>query len=49
MKGNNVVCNECGAILTEGNIHSFEGVNLCEECYERITTVCDNCGKRIRL
>ena len=47
MKGNNVTCTECGAILTEGNIHSFEGATLCEECLDRITTICDNCGRRI--
>ena len=47
MKGNNITCSECGAILTEGNIHSFEGATLCEECLDRITTICDNCGRRI--
>ena len=41
------VCSECGAVLTEGHIHSFDGQIFCEDCFNRCTTTCDNCGDRI--
>ena len=44
---NNVVCSECGAVLTESNTHSFDGQIFCEDCFNRCTTTCDNCGERI--
>ena len=44
---NNVVCSECGAVLTESNTHSFDGQIFCEECFNRCTTTCDNSGERI--
>ena len=41
------VCSECGAVLTEGHTHSFDGQIFCEDCFNRCTTTCDNCGDRI--
>ena len=43
----NVVCSECGVVLTEGNVHEFDGHTMCEECFERLTTNCVNCSTRI--
>ena len=42
-----IICSECGAILTKETLHEFEGLTLCEECLENSTTTCDNCGTRI--
>ena len=41
------VCSECGAVLKEGHTHSFDEQIFCEECFERLTTLCDNCQERI--
>ena len=41
------VCFECGAVLTEGNSYILDGNTMCEECFERLTTNCDNCSTRI--
>ncbi len=43
-----MICFECGAQLTEGNEHIFEGKVMCESCLEQHTTVCEHCGERIR-
>lgn len=47
MEEKKTVCSECGAVLTEGHTHSFDGQIFCEECFNRCTTTCDNCGERI--
>ena len=41
------VCFECGAVLTGGNSYTLDGKIMCEECFERLTTNCDNCSTRI--
>ena len=41
------VCFECGVVLTEGNSYTLDGNTMCEECFERLTTNCDNCSTRI--
>ena len=43
----NVVCSECGVVLTEGNVHEFDSHIMCEDCFDRVTVTCDNCGTRI--
>ena len=43
----NQICSECGAVLTEENVHTFDGHTMCEDCFNRHTTVCDNCQTRI--
>ena len=40
-------CSECGAVVDEGNLHTFDERVLCDECLERLTVTCDNCGRRI--
>lgn len=47
MKENNIICSECGAVLTEENSHVFDSHTMCEECFNRCTVTCDNCGERI--
>ena len=47
MKKGNFICSECGAVLTEENVHTFDGHTMCEDCFNRCTTVCDNCQTRI--
>ena len=41
------VCSECGEILTEENMHEFEGRVFCERCLDNHTTLCSGCGRRI--
>ncbi len=40
-------CSECGAVLTEENMQSFDGHAMCQECFRRSTAVCDCCGEGI--
>ena len=40
-------CSECGAVVDEENLHTFDEHVLCDECLERLTVTCDNCGRRI--
>ena len=40
-------CSECGAVVNEENLHTFDEHVLCDECLERLTVTCDNCGRRI--
>ena len=47
MEEKKFVCSECGAKLTEENLHTFDGHAFCEACYDSKTVVCDNCGSRI--
>lgn len=42
-----IICSECGAVLTEEHAHYFDDHFFCEECFENLTTTCDNCGDRI--
>ena len=30
-------CSECGAVVDEGNLHTFDEHVLCDECLERLT------------
>ena len=47
MKGNNIICSECGAVISEEYAHTFDGHTMCEDCFESSTVACDNCGERI--
>ena len=47
MKGNEITCSECGAVLNEENAQFFNGRAFCESCFERCTVTCENCGERI--
>lgn len=47
MKENELICSECGAVLTEEMAHHFDGLTMCKHCYNTLTTTCDNCGDRI--
>ena len=47
MKNNKITCSECGAVLTEGYARNFDEQIFCEECFEKLTTICDNCQERI--
>ena len=38
-------CSECGAVVNEENLHTFGEHMLCDECLERLTVTCDNCGR----
>ena len=42
-----LVCNECGRNLGGISVFDFEGNIYCEDCFERLTVVCDCCGDRI--
>lgn len=42
-----IICSECGAVLTEGTMHEFEGHTMCEHCLNEHTTICECCGERI--
>lgn len=47
MKGNNTTCSICGAVLNDENLQYFDDRVFCEDCFERSTVVCDNCGETI--
>lgn len=42
-----LVCNECGRNLGGVSLFEFEGNTYCEDCFERLTAVCDCCERRI--
>ena len=44
MKENNIICSECGAVLTEEHAQYFDNRTFCHDCFEQLTTTCDNCG-----
>lgn len=47
MEETKMTCLECGAVVDSDTIHHFDGYDLCEHCFNSVTTVCDNCGTRI--
>lgn len=47
MKENNMICSQCGAVITEETTHEFEGSIMCDDCFDSCTVTCDNCGERI--
>lgn len=47
MNENNIFCSECGAVLNEEEVYTFEGHTMCEECFDSCTVTCDSCGDRI--
>ena len=47
MSENIIKCAECGAVLNENSKREFDGLVLCEDCLNNMTTTCDNCGRRI--
>ena len=30
-----------------GNVHTFDGRFMCDDCFDSCTVTCDNCGERI--
>lgn len=42
-----LVCNECGRNLGGVSVVEFEGGIYCEDCFERLTVICDCCERRI--
>ena len=47
MKGNNTTCCVCSAILDDEHLQYFDDRVFCEDCFERSTVACDNCGETI--
>ena len=47
MRENETVCSECRRAIPEESVYEFDGVTMCEHCYNTLTTTCDNCGERI--
>ena len=47
MSENIIKCAECGAVLNEHSKREFDGLVLCGECLNNMSTTCDNCGRRI--
>lgn len=41
------VCDHCGYTYSDDEINYFDGQDLCDECYEEETVVCEHCGERI--
>ena len=41
------VCSHCGKNCDIEDINRFDGEELCPECYDEETVVCENCGTRI--
>ena len=41
------VCSHCGKTCDIEDMNRFDGEELCTECYEEETIVCENCGTRI--
>lgn len=42
-----LICAECGDILTEKNIQYFAGNTYCSDCLDNLTVCCVQCGTRI--
>jgi len=42
-----LICMECGKNLVGESVIEFEGNTYCEDCFERLTVVCDCCERRI--
>lgn len=42
-----LVCSECGKELGGVSVVEFEGGIYCEDCFERLTVICDCCERRI--
>ncbi len=47
MKEKQIICSECGAVLTKKTAHEFDGQTMCERCFNELTTECDCCHERI--
>lgn len=41
------ICNHCGERYDTEDIHYFDGEELCPECFDEETVVCEHCGHRI--
>ncbi|MCM1022645.1 MAG: amidoligase family protein [Prevotella sp.] len=41
------LCAHCGYTYNDDEINHFDGQNLCDNCYEEETIVCEHCGERI--
>ena len=39
-------CEDCGRVI-EGQAYEFEGMVLCEDCFDEETVVCEFCGERM--
>ena len=42
-----IPCNICGELIPEDEILTFDGQNICRDCYYEHTTVCECCEHRI--
>lgn len=42
-----LICSSCGRALTEDNTKEFDGLIMCESCFDTNTITCDCCGNRI--
>ncbi len=41
------ICDHCGYTYNDDEINHFDGQELCDECYEEETVVCEHCGERV--
>lgn len=41
------MCPYCGRALDEDNAMEFNGQQMCDDCYDELTTTCDCCGVRV--
>ncbi len=41
------VCTHCGECWDIEDRHNFDGAELCPDCYDEETVVCEHCGRRI--
>ena len=41
------VCSHCGKTCSVDDMKTFDGEEICKECYENETVVCSHCGDRI--
>ncbi len=41
------VCDHCSYTYNDDELNAFDGQDLCDECYEEETVVCEHCGDRI--
>lgn len=47
MKEKQIICSQCGAVLTEETKREFGGEIMCEHCFDEQTIECDCCHERI--
>ena len=45
MSENTIICSNCGAVLTEETRREFDGLVLCDDCLNNMTSICVVGGK----